>query len=178
MGLLWVIPLFWGVGGAPGRGLYRCEYRSVSAQHRAAIGAAGGRCSSCRCTGAVGEPGWALPAGEMQSRGTALPRPVSPVASLRTGGSATRSVACPQGFCGCKAGISVPNWCHSECQQPAGSEWPGSGSREVIICPGSETAGQGDRYCSVPTLGQGWGGSLPWEHSARGQGGDLVAVEG
>ncbi|XP_068888014.1 neuronal calcium sensor 1 isoform X1 [Aphelocoma coerulescens] len=76
----------------------------------------------------------------MQSTGTALPRRVSPVASLRTGGSATRSVACPQGFYGCKSSISIPNWCHSECQQPAGSEWPGSGSHEVIICPGSVTA--------------------------------------
>lgn len=60
--------------------------------------------------------------GTCRAQGQRYPRPVSSVTSLGTGGPAMRSVACPQGFCGCKSGISIPNWCHSQCQHPAGSE--------------------------------------------------------
>ncbi|KAL2298059.1 hypothetical protein Nmel_017020 [Mimus melanotis] len=60
--------------------------------------------------------------GTCRAQGQRCPRPVSSVTSLGTGGPAMRSVACPQGFCGCKSGISIPNWCHSQCQHPAGSE--------------------------------------------------------
>ncbi|XP_016157888.1 PREDICTED: neuronal calcium sensor 1 [Ficedula albicollis] len=103
VGLLWLIPFFWGVGGAPGRGLHRCKslcVRSASRRNRCC----GRECSSCRCTGSVGEPGW----GHAERRDSPVPAlcPLSPA----SGQVARHSVACPQSFCGCKSGISIPNW--------------------------------------------------------------------
>lgn len=48
-------------------------------------------------------------------------------------------------------GISIPNWCHSECRHPARS---GSGSREVIVCLGSVTAETGRQVLAQPQLAQ------------------------
>lgn len=163
MGLPWLIPFFWGVGGAPGRGLYRCK----SLWNRCC-----GR-EMQQCTGAVCEH--CLP-GTCRAQGQPCPRPVSSVPSPSTGGS----VACPQGFCGCKPGTSISNWCRSECQHPAGSERLGSGSQGVLTCPGSSTADQGGRNSSVPTL-EGFpalGMLCPWAEGTFGGSGGVVVFQG
>jgi len=74
-------------------------------------------------------------------------------------------------------GISMSNWCRSECLHPARSERLGSGSCEVIICLGCRTGDTGMQERAQPQpawlqrrWARGHGVSLRWEHSVQGEG--------